>query len=131
MARRDQSAQGSAQSGTHSGPQWGIGRSRVCPAWPRDYLPELGMSMPPVRRVICGGQALLSREQGIVVTIREILTVEDCFNASTNAAAVRKIREWCDKTETAASSTQSEPVFQACMELVGEVRALLPPEVSS
>jgi hypothetical protein len=62
----------------------------------------------------------------------EILTVEDCFNAAVNAATVRVLRGWCDRTEAAArteplSFTDSEPVFQARMQLVDEVRALLPP----
>jgi hypothetical protein len=43
------------------------------------------------------------------------------------AAALLAIREWCDRTQHAASMTESEPVFQARMELVDEVRSLLPP----
>lgn len=39
---------------------------------------------------------------------------------------LRAIREWCDRTASAASMSQSEPVFQARMQLVDEVRALLP-----
>lgn len=42
----------------------------------------------------------------------------------------RRVREWCDKTMAAASGGQSEPVFQARMQLIDEVRALLP-EVAS
>lgn len=65
----------------------------------------------------------------------EILTVEDCFAAAENAEAIRKVRDWCDRTDAAArteplSFTDSEPVFQARMQLVDEIRALLP-EVAS
>lgn len=42
------------------------------------------------------------------------------------SAVVDGLREWCDRTAAAASTEQSEPVFQARMELVDEVRALLP-----
>lgn len=42
------------------------------------------------------------------------------------AAALRAVREWCDRTERAASTSNSEDVFQARMELVDEVRRLLP-----
>lgn len=49
--------------------------------------------------------------------------------------AIAQARRWCDKTEAAAKSeplslTADEAVFQARMQLVDEVRALLP-EVSS
>ena len=61
----------------------------------------------------------------------EILTPEMCFAAAPNAAAVRAIRDWCDKTEAATRAeplrwSDSEAVFQARMDLVDEVRALLP-----
>lgn len=47
------------------------------------------------------------------------------------SGAVQAIREWCDKTEAAAHAEplvwrHSEAVFQARMDLVDEVRALLP-----
>lgn len=58
--------------------------------------------------------------------------IDDVFAHSVNAASVRALRDWCDKTAAAArveplSFTDSEPVFQARMQLVDEVRALLPP----
>jgi hypothetical protein len=51
---------------------------------------------------------------------------DDLIKSGPNGAAVRAIREWCDRTAAAASTDQSEPVFQARMELVDEVSALLP-----
>lgn len=39
---------------------------------------------------------------------------------------VAAIRVWCDRNAAAASADQSEPVFQARMDLIDEVRALLP-----
>ena len=52
--------------------------------------------------------------------------IVDMLAAKANATAIRSLREWCDKTQAAASGDQSEPVFQARMQLVDEVRALLP-----
>lgn len=46
--------------------------------------------------------------------------------AHKSEAAVQRLREWCARIAAAASGEQSEPVFQARMELVDEVRRLLP-----
>lgn len=56
----------------------------------------------------------------------ESVSLELLLAAARDSAAVAKLREWCDKTATAASGDQSEPMFQARMGLVDEVRALLP-----
>jgi hypothetical protein len=47
--------------------------------------------------------------------------------ALTADGMVKRLRAWCDKTTAAASGDQSEPVFQARMELVDELRSMLPP----
>lgn len=42
------------------------------------------------------------------------------------SGVVAAVRAWCDRTAASASTDQSELVFQDRMELVDEVRALLP-----
>lgn len=61
----------------------------------------------------------------------DTVSPEQLFVARENAEAVRKIREWCDATDTAArtrplSTSDSEAVFQAVAGLVEEVRRMLP-----
>lgn len=54
----------------------------------------------------------------------EILTVEDCQNASVNAEAVRKIREWCDRVD-ANTAIWLERAGEKAAEPAGLILALV------
>lgn len=64
--------------------------------------------------------------------VRQYIDDAVAMSIAKTAVTVIALREWCDKTEAAArfeplSFTDSEAVFQARMQLIDEVRALLPP----